>query len=72
VDRRGNSPDVLAYYLADAVCFAEQNGFVTRIIKTTPPRGAGSGAWRVVRQRVADGGRLLELTVAAEDWGKEV
>jgi hypothetical protein len=72
MDRRGIFPDVLAYHIADAVRLAEKNGFFVRITETTPPRESGHGPLRVVRQRMQEETRLLELTVTAEDWGKEV
>lgn len=72
MDRRGNCPDVLAIHIANAVSLAENAGFGTRLLITSPPRGAVTGPQRVVRQRVSEDGLTLELTVAAEDWGKEV
>jgi hypothetical protein len=72
VERRGDIPDVLAYKLADAVRLAEECGFRVSRRETAPPRGAGRGPLRVVRQQLAEDGQMLELTVTAEDWGKEV
>ncbi|MBS3897806.1 MAG: hypothetical protein KGZ54_01315 [Dethiobacter sp.] len=61
-------PDLLANYLDDAVRLCTGLGIGTQVIITTPPRVAGQGPLRVVRQRLADDGQTLELTVAAEDW----
>jgi hypothetical protein len=72
MDQGGNIPDVLAYHIADAVRITKDNGFTVRVSNTAPPKGPGHGPLRVVRQRVTEGGKELELTVAAEDWGKEV
>lgn len=72
MDRRGNYPDVLANHIAHAVRAVQDAGYRSRVVYTAPPRGPGSGSQRVVRQRVADDGETLELTVTAEDWGKEV
>lgn len=62
----GNFPDLLANQLDDAVRLATEFGFSTRVVVTTPPRAASHGPLRVVRQRLADDGQTLELTVAAE------
>jgi len=63
---RGNFPDLLANRLDNAVCLAKEFGLSTRVVITTPPREASHGPLRVVRQRLADDGQTLELTVAAE------
>lgn len=68
--RRGKSPDVLAYHLAKAVSLTEGSGSPLRVIRIESPKGKNNGDLRVVRQR--HNGMVLELTVAAEDWGKEV
>lgn len=72
MERRGDIPDVLTYHIADAVDATEQCGLSTRIVITSPPKQRDPGALRVVRQRFVADGAVLELTVAAEDWGKEV
>jgi hypothetical protein len=70
--QRGNFPDVLAYHIADVVSLAEREGIDLRVKHTSSPRSDQDGPVRIVRQRYIDDGRFLELTVAAEDWGKEV
>ena len=69
--QRGDIPDVLTYHIADAVDAMEQCGLPVRIMTTLPPKQREPGALRVIRQRIAGEG-TMELTVAAEDWGKEV
>jgi hypothetical protein len=68
----GSVPAVLAFNVADAVSELRQAGLSFRLVHTSAPGRDSGGAGRVVRQRVAEGGRVLELTVAAEDWRKEV
>lgn len=72
MDLRGKFPDVLAYHIANTVGIPEREGLLPRVIRTSGPRGMSQGPLRVVRQRLIDDGTVLELTVAAEDWGKEV
>ncbi|MDW7650606.1 MAG: hypothetical protein SCK29_00320 [Bacillota bacterium] len=70
--RRGKFPDVLAYHIAETFSLQEQEDYVLRITRTSSPKSDGSGPLRIVRQRVVGDGTVLELTVTAEDWGKEV
>ncbi|NLZ39407.1 MAG: hypothetical protein GX893_07360 [Firmicutes bacterium] len=61
-------PDVLGLKLTEAVVILEQKGFTLQIRRTAPPQGFKAGTERVVRvlPRQDD---LLEITVAAENWG---
>ena len=70
--QRDNFPVVLAYHIVDVVSLAEREGIDLQIKYTASPKSAQDGPVRVVRQRYTDDGCFLELTVAAEDWGKEV
>ncbi|MBS3886482.1 MAG: hypothetical protein KGZ41_00385 [Dethiobacter sp.] len=68
MSQEGGFPDLLANHLDDAVRLAKELGLSTRVVITAPPREASPGPLRVVRQRLADDGQTLELTVAAEVW----
>ncbi|MCW3490855.1 hypothetical protein [Dethiobacter alkaliphilus] len=72
MDRRRDIPDVLTKHIADAVDVGEQNGLTVQISTTAPPKHREPGPLRVIRQRFDNERDVLELTVAAEDWGKEV
>ncbi len=64
-------PDILAFKIAEAVKILEQYNMSAHVVHTSPHGKPGHGAVRVVRQRVL-GEKTVELTVTAEDWGKEV
>ncbi|MBS4008264.1 MAG: hypothetical protein KGZ45_07565 [Clostridium sp.] len=68
MNRGEDFPDLLANHLDNAVRLATEFGIGIQVVTTTPPRGAGPGPLRVVRQRLVDDGQMLELTVAAENW----
>lgn len=69
---RGKFPDVLTYDIADAVSVFNREGISPRVICTSPRENPENGPFRVVRQQLAPDGETPVLTVAAEDWGKEV
>jgi len=62
-------PDVLACHLEEAQCRLQ--GYSSRIVFTTPHGERGHGAQRVVRQRLLEDGKVIEVTIAAEDWGRD-
>lgn len=72
MEEPGKLPDILAYHFAEADSILQQLGLTLRIVYTSPHGDRGHGPQRVVRQRMDVSGTILELTVAAEDWGKEV
>ncbi|NLZ93389.1 MAG: hypothetical protein GX922_05175 [Firmicutes bacterium] len=63
-----NLPDVLGLNLAEAIVILENRGIIPQLQRTAPPRGSGGGKERVVRVLPVKNG-VLELTVAAENWG---
>ena len=67
----GPVPDILAFELAEAVNKLKTSNLTSRIAYTSPHGKPGHGSVRVIRQRTQEDGSV-ELTVSAEDWGKEV
>jgi hypothetical protein len=67
----GPVPDILAFELAEAVNVLNNNNLTSRIVFTSPHGKPGHGIVRVIRQSTKENG-TVELTVSAEDWGKEV
>jgi hypothetical protein len=67
----GSVPDILAFELAEAVDVLSKYNLTSRIVYTSPQGKPGHGTVRVIRQSTKEDG-TVELTVSAEDWGKEV
>lgn len=66
---RADIPDLLAYPIAEAVRITESWGLTPSLKYTSPPKKQNNGSKRVVRVRLTQDETVLELTVAAEDFG---
>ncbi|MBS4031413.1 MAG: hypothetical protein KGZ63_08340 [Clostridiales bacterium] len=72
MEGRGEIPILLAYDYAEAKKLLGESQLSVCVTYTAAHEKPGHGNVRVVRQRQVADGSGLELTVSAEDWGKEV
>lgn len=66
-DVEENSIDFIGYEWDKAVEVASSQGLTLRLELTAPPRGAGRGTLRVIRQVTKE--NEIHCTCAAEEWG---
>lgn len=72
MEDRGGVPNLLAYEYSEAEKLLGESQLSVSVNYTAARGEPGHGTVRVVRQRLVADGTGLELTVSAEDWGKEV
>ncbi|MCR3922917.1 MAG: hypothetical protein NUK65_10465 [Firmicutes bacterium] len=70
--QRGEYPDVLAYPIDEAIRVSESWGLEPHLLRTVAPKRSGTGRERVIRVRLTQDKTVLELMVAAEDWGQRM
>lgn len=62
-----DSIDLIGYEWNEALSVASARGVTLHLTRTAPPRGAGDGTLRVIRQ--VNAGNEIHCTCAAEEWG---
>lgn len=69
-DANGPNLDLVGYEWEAALEVAASHHIELQQVITAPPKGAGHGTLRVVRQRIEGG--TIWCTCASEDWGEGV